>query len=219
MSQLQALREVPTETAPFEELATRINGLGLEPRCRVCRNDEVRHKVNDLLSGDASYAMVLRALEQDNAKLDKRDRVTIDSIRHHTKRHFPVQNVARATYRRILERRAQENGVDFVTGVATAITPMAFYETVTVKGSTSPQERAVLRAARGPVAVYDDLNVAQALRWLPNGVGALGPGHAVAHYPFDMSRVKLCHRSWRYEQVDPRRRRKPSRIAVYFNTG
>jgi hypothetical protein len=67
--------------------------------------------------------MVLRSLEQDNAKLDTRDRVTIDSIRHHTKRHFPVQNVARATYRRILERRAQENGVDFVKGVVTAITP------------------------------------------------------------------------------------------------
>ena len=134
MSQLQALREVPTETAPFNELATRINGLPLEPRCRVCRNDEVRRKVNDLLSGGASYAMVVRALESDNARLDTRDRVTIDSIRHHTKRHFPVQNVAKATYRAILERRAQENGVDFVKGVATAITPMAFYETVMVKG-------------------------------------------------------------------------------------
>ena len=78
--------------------------------------------------------MVLRTLEQDNAKLDQRDRVTIDSIRHHTKRHFPVQHVAKATYRAILERRAQENGVDFVKGVATAITPMAFFETVMVKG-------------------------------------------------------------------------------------
>ena len=125
---------IHTETAPFNELATRINGLPLEPRCRVCRNDEVRHKVNDLLSGGASYAMILRTLEQDNAKLDQRDRVTIDSIRHHTKRHFPVQNVAKATYRAILERRAQENGVDFVKGVATAITPMAFFETVMVKG-------------------------------------------------------------------------------------
>ena len=45
-----------------------------------------------------------------------------------------MQNVAKATYRRILERRAQENGVDFVNGVATAITPMAFFETVMVKG-------------------------------------------------------------------------------------
>ncbi len=134
MPQLQALREVHTETAPFNELATRINGLPVESRCRVCRNDEVRHKVNDLLARGVSYAMILRTLEQDNAKLDQRDRVTIDSIRHHTKRHFPVQNVARATYRAILERRAKENGVDFVKGVATAITPMAFYETVMVRG-------------------------------------------------------------------------------------
>ena len=134
MSQLQALREVPTETAPLNELATRINGLPVEPRCRVCRNDEVRQKVNDLLSSGASYAMILRTLEQDNAKLDTRDRVTIDSIRQHTRRHFPVQNVARATYRAILERRAQQNGVDFVKGVATAITPMAFFETVMAKG-------------------------------------------------------------------------------------
>ena len=133
MSQLQALREVPTETAPYNVLATRINGIPLEPRCRVCRNDEVRQKVNDLLSGGASYAMVLRTLEQDNAKLDERDRVTIDSIRHHTKRHFPVQNVARATYRAILERRAKANGVDFVEGVTTALTPIAFFETVMVK--------------------------------------------------------------------------------------
>lgn len=78
--------------------------------------------------------MILRTLELDNAKLDQRDRVTTDSIRHHTRRHFPVQNVARATYRAILERRAKENGVDFVKGVATAITPMAFYETVMAKG-------------------------------------------------------------------------------------
>ena len=54
-------------------------------------------------------------------------------IRNHCGRHFPVQNVAKATYREILERRAQENGVDFAEGVATAITPLAFLETVMVK--------------------------------------------------------------------------------------
>ena len=36
--------------------------------------------MNDLLATGASYAMVLRALGDDNAKLEKRDRVTIDSI-------------------------------------------------------------------------------------------------------------------------------------------
>ena len=99
----------------------------------MCRNDQVRTKVNDLLATGSSYAVIVRALAADNAELDKSDRVTIDSIRNHTVRHFPVQNVAKATYRRILERRAQENGVDFVKGVATAITPLAFLETVMVK--------------------------------------------------------------------------------------
>src|SRR6476660_9104791 len=105
----------------------------LEPRCRVCRNDQLRTKVNDLLATGASYAMVVRALATDNAQLDQCDRVTIDSVRNHCGRHFPVQNVARATYREILERRAKANGVDFVEGVATAITPIAFFETVMVK--------------------------------------------------------------------------------------
>ena len=109
------------------------NGFHLEPRCRVCRNDQVRKKVNDMLATGASYAMVLRALAADNADLDKCDRVTVDSIRNHCGRHFPVQSFARATYREILERRAKANSVDFVDGVATAITPIAFYETVMVK--------------------------------------------------------------------------------------
>ena len=86
-----------------------------------------------MLATGASYAMIVRALAADNAELDKCDRVTIDSVRNHCGRHFPVQNVAKATYREILERRAKANGVDFVEGVATAITPIAFFETVMVK--------------------------------------------------------------------------------------
>jgi hypothetical protein len=109
------------------------NGFHLEPRCRICRNDLLRKKVNDLLACGSSYAMIVRALRDDNAQLDKRDQVTVDSIRRHTSRHFPVQTVAKATYREILERRAVENHIDFVEGVATALTPIAFFETVMVK--------------------------------------------------------------------------------------
>ena len=65
-------------------------------------------------------------------------RITVDGMAdndgNHANRHFPVQQVARATYREILERRAKENSVDFIEGVATAITPLAFLETVMVKG-------------------------------------------------------------------------------------
>ena len=116
------------------ELAPGINGFHLEPRCRICRNDQVRTKVNDLLATGASYAMVLRALGDDNATLEQHDRVTIDSIRNHCGRHFPVQQVARATYREILERRAKQNSVDFIDGVATAITPLAVLETIMMTG-------------------------------------------------------------------------------------
>ena len=41
--------------------------------------------------------------------------------------------VAKATYRDILELRTTANGVDFVEGVATALTPIAFFETVMVR--------------------------------------------------------------------------------------
>lgn len=110
-----------------------LDGVRLEPRCRVCRNDALRGRVNDLLASGASYASIVRALEGDNADLAPGDRITLDSVRNHTARHFPVQNAAKAVYREILERRAQENAVDFVNGVGTALTPMAFLETVIVK--------------------------------------------------------------------------------------
>ena len=132
MTLSQALATPVDETVESMELVPR-NGFHLEPRCRICRNDVLRKKVNDLLAAGASYAMIVRALAADNAELDKCDRVTVDSVRNHCGRHFPVQNVARATYREILERRAKANGVDFVEGVATAITPIAFFETVMVR--------------------------------------------------------------------------------------
>jgi hypothetical protein len=133
----ETVRGIVQESVESMALASGINGSNLQPRCRICRNDSLRTKVNDLLTTGASYAMVLRALGDDNATLEQRDRVTIDSIRNHANRHFPVQQVARATYREILERRAKENSVDFIEGVATAITPLAFLETVMVKGYQS----------------------------------------------------------------------------------
>jgi hypothetical protein len=158
----QAALSVPDETAASIVSVPQIDRLHLEPRCRVCRNDAMRKKVNDLLATGASYAMVLRALGDDNAKLDKRDRVTIDSVRNHCGRHFPVQQVARATYREILERRAKENSVDFIEGVATAITPLAFLETVMVKGyQTLVDEDTILSYRDGMAAA---LKLHEALR-------------------------------------------------------
>ena len=70
MSVSQALATPVDEIVESSALVPR-NGFHLEPRCRVCRNDQVRTKVNDLLATGSSYAMVLRALAADNAELDK----------------------------------------------------------------------------------------------------------------------------------------------------
>ena len=75
MSVSEAFRGVVDESVASMESAPGINGFHLEPRCRICRNDQVRTKVNDLLATGASYAMVLRALGDDNATLEQRDRV------------------------------------------------------------------------------------------------------------------------------------------------
>ena len=134
MSVSEAARDLVDETVESMELAPR-NGFHLEPRCRVCRNDLLRKKVNAMLACGGSYAQIVRALGDDNAHLDKRDQVTVDSVRTHTTKHFPVQQTAHATYREILERRARENQVDFVEGVAIALTPIAFYEVVMTRHS------------------------------------------------------------------------------------
>ena len=49
MSLSQALATPVDEIMESSALAPR-NGFHLEPRCRVCRNDLVRKKVNDLLA-------------------------------------------------------------------------------------------------------------------------------------------------------------------------
>ena len=130
MSQVPAVRKLVGEAASQTQSDPDINVFHLEPRCRVCRNDHARKTVNELLATGSSYASIVRALGADGDDVDARDRVTIDSVRTHSARHFPVQQVARATYREIVERRARENRIDFIEGVATALTPLAFYEVV-----------------------------------------------------------------------------------------
>ena len=162
MSVSEAVAAPVNEIVDSMEVAPR-NGFHLEPRCRVFRNDQMREKVNDLLATGASYAQIVRALGEDNVQLTKRDQVTIDSVRNHTVRHFPVQQVARATYRDILERRARENQVDFVNGVGTALTPLAFFEVVMNKAFKS------LVDDRTEVSVETGLRAAEKLQSVLDG--------------------------------------------------
>ena len=72
-----------------------------EPRCRICRDQSVRVRVNELLDWQGApiilgrgkthrvtYADILRDLEPLNKSRDKRDRITYDSLWVHAKRHY-----------------------------------------------------------------------------------------------------------------------------------
>ena len=78
-----------------------------EPRCRICRDPDVRRLVNDLLDwrGVAinlgrdkthriTYTEILRTVEPLNEGRDKRDRITYDSLWIHSRRHYDLAGIA-----------------------------------------------------------------------------------------------------------------------------
>jgi hypothetical protein len=77
-----------------------------EPRCRVCRDPDVRRLVNDLLdwvgvpvlqggkTHRITYADVLRHLEPINECRNEGDRITYDALWTHAKRHYDLAGIA-----------------------------------------------------------------------------------------------------------------------------
>ena len=78
-----------------------------EPRCRVCRNETVRRRVNELLqwrgvpvflpggkTRKISLAEILRSLEPLNEGSDRSDQITYDSLWVHAQRHYEVAGAA-----------------------------------------------------------------------------------------------------------------------------
>ena len=78
-----------------------------EPRCRVCRDPDVRRLVNDLLRWRGApvfleggktrrmitYAEILRILDPIIEGSDERDRITYSSLWVHAKRHYDIEGV------------------------------------------------------------------------------------------------------------------------------
>src|SRR5258708_15938064 len=79
-----------------------------EPRCRICRDPDVRRLVNDLRDWDGvsvmveggnktnpiTYTDIFGLLEPLNEGRDKRDRITYDSLWVHAKRHYDLEGLA-----------------------------------------------------------------------------------------------------------------------------
>lgn len=100
------------------------NSATLEPRCRVCQNDAIRDRVNSLLSKGLSLAAVARSVTKPE------EPISVDSVRRHAKRHFPIQHFTGAIYHEIVKRRALEQQINLEEGVRSAVTPLAYFEAV-----------------------------------------------------------------------------------------
>jgi hypothetical protein len=128
-------------------------GLPFEPRCRVCRNPDVRKEVNRLLSRGFTFSAILATLKSVNAALPPKARVSRDSLYKHARLHFNMQAPAGAIYRQIQERRAAESGADFESGIATLVNARSYLETMMVRGyETLIDEGTVVTVGQGAYA-------------------------------------------------------------------
>lgn len=103
-------------------------------RCTICRNPDILHVVNQGLANGLAYAAIARSVESYNQKLPKNARVTRYAIQAHSANHFDLTHPSLAVYRRIVERRAAEVEQDWVNGVGSVVTTMAYLEVVGQKG-------------------------------------------------------------------------------------
>lgn len=116
----------------------RSGSLGLqirpETRCRVCQDENTRQLVNRLLSHGIAYSEIVGILEPVNKLRRKNNKISYNSVWTHARRHFNVQEPARALYRTILEKRAKEVEAEYVEGVGHHVNVLSYLETVMVKG-------------------------------------------------------------------------------------
>ena len=105
-----------------------------EPRCRVCRDEQTRVLVNKLLAHGLTLKDIEGVIRPMNRARPARDRISINNIREHRKRHFDIQRPANAVYRAIVEKRAREASIDLENGVGTAVTHLAYLDTMIAKG-------------------------------------------------------------------------------------
>jgi len=106
-------------------------------KCAVCCEVESRDLVNKLLS----VGMTNREITETCVAINERRREKGDdriinaySVRLHRLDHFNVQEPAKAVYREIVERRAEEVNRDHINGITHALTTLATLEATMVKG-------------------------------------------------------------------------------------
>ena len=144
-------------------------------QCRICQTEGASEVTNKMLSHGATYADVMSVLEPLNLRRPKNDQITISSIGHHARNHFPLEEAANAVYRKLVEKRAAEAEKDFINGVGGAVTALGFLDVVVQKGlenivkqEVSVNPDTAIRAAKEIAAIEaqrdkDDTDIASVM--------------------------------------------------------
>lgn len=135
-------------------------GSKTEQRCYVCCEVESKKLVNKLLAAGLTNREIAESCQFINKRRMKvGDKRLIDAkhIWYHNREHFNIDEPAKAVYRHIAERYAEQANIDHINGVGTAVHPYALLHTVMVKGFSQ------VAAESQPVSTHDAIDAATKL--------------------------------------------------------
>jgi hypothetical protein len=125
--------DVNREVARVTQEHTVVRHGGGQP-CRVCSDPEARRRVNLLLSHGVGISEILLSISDINAKRKKNKQIKYWSVQNHRANHFNIQEPANEAYRRILERRREEEADTLGEGITNILTARGYLEIIASKG-------------------------------------------------------------------------------------
>jgi len=173
-------RRARAQISELKEVAGRQYEFRPQTTCRVCMEEESRVLVNKLLSHALSLNEIVMCCESINARRKKNQRITRDSVWHHSKNHFNLQEPAKAVIRRILQERAEEQDKDWVAGVGNIVTAYSYLEVL--------QQKAFETLMRDDTVVPIEVGMQASLRLHEMGKAEAGEAQ-VAEMMQQMSRI------------------------------
>lgn len=133
-------------------------------QCRICQTEGAAEVTNKMLSYGATHQDVLDVLQPLNLRRPRKEQITLNSIGHHARNHFPLEEAAKAVYRKLIEKRAAEAEKDFINGVGGAVTALGFLDVVVQKGYENLVEEDVIVGVDTAIRAAKELAAIEAQR-------------------------------------------------------
>lgn len=106
-------------------------------KCRICSDEPTRMLVNNLIARLLTYQDIFRILDSSinpARKTNGQRPITRRIIKTHAEGHFDIDNPARAVWRAIGLKRAEQLKRDHIEGIGGVVTTLGYLETVMQRG-------------------------------------------------------------------------------------